>query len=160
MTLITITLIFVSLIPQSANAELERCYQNLAADCYYVSKEKYVGLEEFEFFWVEGIKGRHPTSISGKAYIDKRFIDLTGTSDNYRFAFVVHVPQGFTYRFVGRFLPGSKSDKDHKISIEGRLGKFKGSRRIRSIKAKFSIGHGSAVDKWHPGTSARSLACS
>jgi hypothetical protein len=144
MKLILATVIFLLsfLAPQSLSAMSERCVQKVESDCYYVVEEKYKGLEEFEFFWTGDVKGNRHFSIKGKAYIHGVFTDLTGVLENNRLSFVTSISQGFTYKFVGRFIPEGKAVKDGRIHIQGKLIKLKESRMVLSRKVEFYVGSG------------------
>jgi hypothetical protein len=100
------------------------------------------GSKSLSFFWIGEIEGSNPLSIIGKAYINKVFVDLTGNIEQDRFSFVTTISQGFTYKFVGRFITGDKPVKDGKIHIQGNLMKLKGSRKIVSRKVEFFVGNG------------------
>lgn len=143
LTLAAIVLMSPFLMSKTVNAGIERCSQGIESDCYYVVEGEYAGLKEFRFFWMAEIKGSRPSLVSGKAYINDVFIDLKGRLDGDRLSFVTAVTQGFSYQFVGRFLPGGQPTKDGKIHIEGKLMKLQGSQRVVLRKVEFFIGRGS-----------------
>jgi hypothetical protein len=111
-------LIFASFVSQPVSDNFERCYQKLGDDCYYVLNKRYPGLQEFEFFWVDEID-RANSSICGAAYVNKTFHDFEGTLKRNRISFEISVREGLTYRFVGTFLPGGRTDKGARIAING-----------------------------------------
>jgi hypothetical protein len=139
---VTVILLFTILVPQSVSTRFERCVQKVESDCYYAVEEEHLGLREFEFFWIGDIKGSKSLSISGKAYINKVFIDLAGVLENNHFSFVTSISQGFTYKFEGRFIPGGKPVKDGRVHMRGTLIKLKGNRKIISRRVEFFVANG------------------
>ena len=49
----TIVLLLALGVSEPANDNCERCYQNFGHDCYYDLAEEYLGIQEFEMFWVD-----------------------------------------------------------------------------------------------------------
>lgn len=133
---------FASLVSRSVSDNFQRCYQNLGHDCYYVLNERYPGLQEFEFFWVEEIN-RANFSIRGAAYVNKTFHRFEGTLKENRISFEIPISEGHTYRFVGTFLPGGRIEKRARISIEGRLTKLRArNKKIRARNVKLIVEFG------------------
>ena len=132
---------FPALVSQRVSDNFERCYQNLGHDCYYVLNERYPGLQEFEFFWVDAVN-RANFSIRGAAYVNKTFHRFEGTLKANRVSFEISIREGLTYRFVGTFLPGGRTGKRARISIEGRLTKISASKKIRARNVKLIVESG------------------
>jgi hypothetical protein len=135
-------LVFAPLVSRPISDNFERCYQNLGHDCYYVLNERYLGLQEFEFFWVDEVD-RANYSIRGAAYINKSFHRFEGTFKDKRISFEISLSEGLAYRFVGTFLPGGRTDKEGRIAIDGRLAKMSASKKIGARNVKLFVGHGS-----------------
>jgi hypothetical protein len=132
---------FASLVSQHVSDNFERCYQILDHDCYYVLNERYPGLQEFEFFWIDETN-RANFSIRGAAYVNKTFHRFEGTLKANRISFEISIREGHTYRFVGTFLPGGRTDNQARISIEGRLTKVSASKKIRARNVKLIVDFG------------------
>ena len=127
---------------QSAKVKFQDCNQKMESDCYYVVAEKPKGLREFEHFWVNKVENSSPFSMSGKAYVNNVYIDLTGRIEGGHVYFQTATANRSSYEFAGRFLRGGKVYKGNKIFIEGMLTKFKRDGRIISMKVAFYIGRG------------------
>jgi hypothetical protein len=129
-------------IAQPVADNFERCYQNLEHDCYYVLKEKYVGIEEFEFFWIDEID-RPKLFVRGAVYVDKTFHRFDGTVKGNRISFVLLLRGGITYKFSGAFRPGGRWDGEGRMAIDGRLIKLNAIKKIKAMNVKLFVGHGS-----------------
>jgi hypothetical protein len=137
----TVLLMFVSVISQPVADNIERCYQNLEGDCYYVLDKKYPGIEAFEFFWVDEID-RANFLLRGAAYVDKIFYKFEGTVKGNRISFAVSVQGGIAYRFVGVFLPGGRRLGKERIAFEGRLIKLNESKKVKARNVKLFVDFG------------------
>jgi hypothetical protein len=127
-------LILASFVSQPPPDNFERCYRKLGQDCYYVLSKRYPDLKEFEFFWVEEII-RANSSIRGAAYINKTFHRFEGTLKENRISFEISMTDGVTYRFVGTFRPGGRTEKAGRIAIDGKLTKISAAKvETRNVK--------------------------
>ena len=138
----TIVLLFALGVSERANDNCERCYQNFGHDCYYDLAKKYPGIQEFEMFWIDGLD-RPNLSLRGAAYINKTFHRFEGTLKGNRISFALPLPEGITYRFDGRFLPGGRAEKKGRIAIDGRLIKLNHSKTVAARNVKLDVGCGS-----------------
>jgi len=138
----TIVLLFAVGASGPADDNCERCYQNFGHDCYYDLAKEYLGIQEFEMFWVERLD-RANLSLRGAAYINKTFHRFEGTLKGNRISFALSLPEGITYRFDGRFLPGGRGEKKGRIAIDGRLIKQNHSKTIAARNVKLAVGCGS-----------------
>ena len=138
----TIVLLFAIGVSEPANDNCERCYQNFGHDCYYDLAKEYLGIQEFEMFWVERLD-RANLSLRGAAYINKTFHRFEGTLKGNRISFALSLPEGITYRFDGRFLPGGRTEKTGLIAIDGRLIKLNHSKAVAARNVKLAVRCGS-----------------
>ncbi len=134
-------LLFASFVSPPHSDNYERCYKKPNADCYYVLNKRSPGLRGFEFFWVDEIN-RANFSIRGAAFIDKTFHRFEGTLKANRISFEISLSDGFTYRFVGTFVPNGRTEKADRIAIYGRLTKISASKKIRATNVKLTVGYG------------------
>ena len=137
----TIVLLFTLSVSEPAKNDCERCYQNFGNDCYYDLAKKYSGIQEFEMFWVDALDPN--LRLRGAAYINKTFYKFEGTLKGNRISFALALPEGITYRFDGRFLPGGRSEKKGRIAIDARLRKLNYSRTVATRNVKLAVGCGS-----------------
>jgi hypothetical protein len=138
----TIVLLFALGVSEPANDNCERCYQKFGPECYYDLVKKYLDIEEFEMFWVDGLD-RPNLRLRGAAYINKTFYRFEGTLKGNRMSFALPLPEGITYKFDGRFLPGGRAEKKGRIAIDGKLRKLNHSTTVAARNVKLAVGCGS-----------------
>jgi len=138
----TIVLLFALNGLEPTKDNCERCYQNFGNDCYYDLAKKYLDIQEFEMFWVDKLD-RKNLSFRGAAYINKTFHGFEGTLKGNQISFTLPLPEGITYRFDGKFLPGGRAEKKGRIAIDGRLRKLSHSKTVAARNVRLAVGCGS-----------------
>jgi len=135
-------LLFTLGISEPVKDNCERCSQNFGTDCYYGLAKEYLEIQEFEMFWVDALD-RPNLNFRGAAYINKNFHKFEGILKGNRLSFAVPLPEGFIYRFDGRFLPGGRTEKTGLIAIDGRLIKLNHSKAVAARNVKLAVRCGS-----------------